>query len=73
MKLTLEIWSCVLKIRAIVEMKLTLERHLVMRIKDKSNCREMKLTLEIHLVMRIKDKSNCRDEVNARKTSGHAY
>ena len=34
---------------------------------------EMKLTLEIHLVMRIKDKSNCRDEVNARKTSGHAY
>ena len=42
--------------------------HLVMRIKDK-----MKLTLEIHLVMRIKDKSNCRDEVNARKTSGHAY
>ena len=80
-------------IRAIVEMKLTLERHLVMRIKDqincremklternlvmrikdKSSCREMKLTLEIHLVMRIKDKSNCRDEVNARKTSGHAY
>ena len=55
------------------EMKLTLEIHLVMRIKDKSNCREMKLTLEIHLVMRIKDKSNCRDEVNARKTSGHAY
>ena len=54
-------------------MKLTLERHLVMRIKDKSNCREMKLTLEIHLVMRIKDKSSCRDEVNARKTSGHAY
>ena len=54
-------------------MKLTLERHLVMRIKDKSNCREMKLTLERHLVMRIKDKSNCRDEVNARKTSGHAY
>ena len=54
-------------------MKLTLERHLVMRIKDKSNCREMKLTLEIHLVMRIKDKSNCRDKVNARKTSGHAY
>ena len=54
-------------------MKLTLERHLVMRIKDKSNCREMKLTLEIHLVMRIKDKSNCRDEVNARNTSGHAY
>ena len=54
-------------------MKLTLERHLVMRIKDKSNCREMKLTLEIHLVMRIKDQSNCRDEVNARKTSGHAY
>ena len=69
-------------------MKLTLEIHLVMRIKDKSNCRdevkerhlvmriicrEMKLTLEIHLVMRIKDKSNCRDEVNARKTSGHAY
>ena len=54
-------------------MKLTLKRHLVMRIKDKSNCREMKLTLEIHLVMRIKDKSNCRDEVNARKTSGHAY
>ena len=54
-------------------MKLTLERHLVMRIKDKSTCREMKLTLEIHLVMRIKDKSNCRDEVNARKTSGHAY
>ena len=44
-----------------------------MRIKDKSNCREMKLTLEINLVMRIKDKSNCRDEVNARKTSGHAY
>ena len=43
-----------------------------MRIKDKSNCREMKLTLEIHLVMRIKDKSNCRDEVNAKKTSGHA-
>ena len=60
-------------IRAIVEMKLTLERHLVMRIKDQSNCREMKLTLEIHLAMRIKDKSNCRDEVNARKTSGHAY
>ena len=57
----------------IVEIKLALERHLVMRIKDKSNCREMKLTLEIHLVMRIKDKSNCRDEVNARKTSGHAY
>ena len=54
-------------------MKLTLERHLVMRIKDKSNCREMKLTLERHLVMRIKDKSNCRDEVNARNTSGHAY
>ena len=54
-------------------MKLTLERHLVMRIKDKSNCREMKLTLEIHLVMRIKDKSNCRDGVNARNTSGHAY
>ena len=54
-------------------MKLTLERHLVMRIKDKSNCREMKLTLEIHLVMRIKDQSNCRDEVSARKTSGHAY
>ena len=54
-------------------MKLTLERHLVMRIKDKSNCREMKLTLEIHLVMRIKDKSNCRDKVSARKTSGHAY
>ena len=53
-------------------MKLTLERHLVMRIKDKSNCREMKLTLEIHLVMRIKDKSNCRDGVNARNTSGHA-
>ena len=44
-------------------MKLTLERHLVMRIKDKSNCREMKLTLEIHLVMRIKDKSNCRDKL----------
>ena len=41
-------------------MKLTLKRHLVMRIKDQSNCREMKLTLEIHLVMRIKDK-NCRD------------
>ena len=39
-------------------MKLTLERHLVMRIKDPSNCREMKLT---HLVMRIKDKSNCRE------------
>ena len=55
------------------EMKLTLEIHLVMRMKDKSNCREMKLTLEIHLVMRINDKSNCRDEVNARKTSGHAY
>ena len=55
------------------EMKLTLEIHLVMRIKDKSNCREMKLTLEIHLVMRIIDKSNCRDEVNAGKTSGHAY
>ena len=54
-------------------MKLTLEIHLVMRIKDKSNCREMKLTLEIHLVMRIKDQSNCRDKVNARKTSGHAY
>ena len=54
-------------------MKLTLERHLVMRIKDKSNCREMKLTLEIHLVMRINDKSNCRDEVNAKKTSGHAH
>ena len=54
-------------------MKLTLERHLVMRIKDKSNCREMKLTLERHLVMRIKDKSNCRDGVNARNTSGHAY
>ena len=54
-------------------MKLTLERHLVMRIKDKSNCREMKLTLEIHLVMRIKDKSNYRDGVNARNTSGHAY
>ena len=54
-------------------MELTLEIHLVMRIKDKSNCREMKLTLEIHLVMRIKDKSNWRDEVNARKTSGHAY
>ena len=53
-------------------MKLTLEIHLVMRIKDKSNCRE-KLTLERHLAMRIKDKSNCRDEVNARKTSGHAY
>ena len=46
-------------------MKLTLERHLVMRIKDKSNCREMKLTLEIHLVMRIKDQSNCRDKVIA--------
>ena len=60
-------------IRAIVEMKLTLERHLVMRIKDKSNCREMKLSLERHLVMRIKDKSNCRDGVNARNTSGHAY
>ena len=46
-----------------------------MRIKEKSNCREMKLTLEIHLVMRMKDKSNCRDgdEVNDRKTSGHAY
>ena len=55
------------------EMKLTLEIHLVMRMKDKSNCREMKLTLEIHLVMRINDKSNCRDEVNAKKTSGHAY
>ena len=54
-------------------MKLSLERHLVMRIKDKINCREMKLTLEIHLVMRIKDKSNCRDKVSARKTSGHAY
>ena len=54
-------------------MELTLERHLVMRIKDKSNCREMKLTLEIHLVMRIKDKSNYRDGVNARNTSGHAY
>ena len=54
-------------------MKLTLERHLVMRIKDKSNCREMKVTLEIHLVMRIKDQSNCRDKVSARKTSGHAY
>ena len=54
MKLSLD-WS---------EMKLTLERHLVMRIKDKSNCREMKLTLEIHLVMRIKDKSNYRDGVN---------
>ena len=54
-------------------MKLTLERHLVMRIKDKSNYREMKLTLEIHLVMRIKDKSNYRDGVNARNTSGHAY
>ena len=60
-------------IRAIVEMKLTLERHVVMRIKDKSNCREIKLTLEIHLVMRSKDKSNCRDKVRARKTSGHAY
>ena len=44
-----------------------------MRSKDKSNCREMNLTLEIRLVMLIKDKSNCRDEVNARKTSGHAY
>ena len=54
-------------------MKLTLEIHLVMRIKDKSNCREMKLTLERHLAMRIKDKSNCRDEVNARNISGHAY
>ena len=50
-------------------MKLTLEIHLVMRIKD----RDEMLTLEIHLVMRINDKSNCRDEVNARKTSGHAY
>ena len=59
-------------IRAIVEMKLTLERHLVMRIKDKSNYRD-ELTLEIHLVMRIKDKSNYRDGVNARNTSGHAY
>ena len=54
-------------------MKLTLERHLVMRIKDKNNYREMKLSLEIHLVMRIKDKSNYRDGVNARNTSGHAY
>ena len=27
-------------IRAIVEMKLTLEIHLVMRIKDQSNCRD---------------------------------
>ena len=51
-------------------MELTLERHLVMRIKDKSNCREMKLTLERHLVMRIKDKSNCRDLTLER---GHAY
>ena len=64
-----------------MEMKLTLKRHLVMRIKEqltersvcvlRCNCRE--ITLEIHLVMRIKDKSNCRDKVNARKTSGHAY
>ena len=54
------------------EMKLTLEIHLVMRIKDKSII-DMELTLEIHLAMRIKDKSNCRDEVNAGKTSGHAY
>ena len=54
-------------------MELTLEIHLVMRIKDKSNCREMKLTLERHLAMRMKDKSNCRDGVNARNTSGHAY
>ena len=53
-------------------MKLTLKRHLVMRIKDQSNCREMKVTLEIHLVMRIKDQSS-RDKVSARKTSGHAY
>ena len=56
-----------------MEMKLTLKRHLVMRIKDQSNCREMKVTLEIHLVMRIKDQSNCRDKVSARKTPGHAY
>ena len=63
-----DIWSCVLKIRAIVEIKLALERSCVLKI-----CREMKLTLEIHLVMRIKDKSNCRDGVNARNTSGHAY
>ena len=69
-------------------MKLTLEIHLVMRIKDKSNCREMKLTLEIHLVMRIKDRAiveiklaerhlvmrikDCK-RFNARNTSGHAY
>ena len=41
-------------------MELTLEIHLVMRIKDKSIV-EMKLTLKRHLVMRIKDQSNCRE------------
>ena len=55
-------------------MELTLEIHLVMRIKDKSNCREMKLTLERHLVCVLKIRAIVRrDEVNARKTSGHAY
>ena len=35
---------------------------------------EMKLTLEIHLAMRIERSERLqRDEVNARKTSGHAY
>ena len=35
MRIEKDIWSCVLKIRAI-----TLEIHLVMRINDKSNCRD---------------------------------
>ena len=47
-------------------MKLTLEIHLVMRIKEDKiaigqRIKEMKLTLEIHLVMRINDKSNYRE------------
>ena len=61
-------------------MKLTLEIHLVMRIKDKSNCRDEVNARKTsghaycrEIKMRIKDQSNCRDKVNARKTSGHAY
>ena len=46
---------------AIVEMKLTLEIHLVMRIKDKSNCRD-KVSARKICVLKIRagDEANMR-------------
>ena len=51
-------------------MKLTLEIHLVMRIKDKSNYRDGVNAYIWSCVLKIRA---IEDEANARKTSGHAY